>query len=71
MLHGLTYRPWRIEMALWCKQCGAFMGLREPLHDWSTDRTGLCISCAPTQTELAEHLPDVVPKPPTDEDMQK
>jgi hypothetical protein len=22
------------------------MGLREPLNDWTTDRTGLCMTCA-------------------------
>jgi hypothetical protein len=32
-------------MVLWCK-CGAFMGLREPLDDWSVDRTGMCPVCA-------------------------
>jgi hypothetical protein len=71
MFHGLINRPWRIEMALWCKQCGAFMGLREPLHDWSMDRTAVCVDCAAKLADLPARLPDVVPKPPTDEDMQK
>lgn len=32
-------------MVLWCK-CGAFMGLREPVSNWSVDRTGICPECA-------------------------
>ena len=40
-------------MVLWCK-CGAFMGLREPVHDWSTDRTGVCIDC--TNKQIVENL---------------
>jgi len=31
-------------MVLWCK-CGAFMGVREPLDDWSVERTSLCPAC--------------------------
>ena len=33
-------------MVLWCKLCGALMGPREPLDDWSTDRDAICESCA-------------------------
>ena len=33
-------------MVLWCKRCGEYMGLREPLQDWSIDRTALCPRCA-------------------------
>ena len=32
-------------MILWCKTCGAFMGLREPLNDWATDRDAVCVHC--------------------------
>jgi hypothetical protein len=38
-------------MALWCMRCGAFMGLREPIHDWSTDRTGLCVHCSENEMQ--------------------
>ena len=40
-------------MVLWCK-CGAFMGLREPVSDWSTDRSGVCIDC--TNKQIVENL---------------
>ncbi len=33
-------------MVIWCKQCGAFMGLRIPLADWTTDREATCARCA-------------------------
>jgi len=32
-------------MILWCRKCGAYMGLREPLNDWSTDRDCVCEAC--------------------------
>lgn len=32
-------------MVLWCKSCNALLGLREPLTEWSTDRSGLCADC--------------------------
>jgi len=38
-------------MVLWCK-CGAFMGLREPLKNWSADRTGICPQCARDEFDL-------------------
>jgi hypothetical protein len=30
---------------MWCKDCGALLGVREPVSDWSSDRTGLCSTC--------------------------
>jgi hypothetical protein len=33
-------------VVMWCKNCGALLGLREPLADWSTERTGFCRGCA-------------------------
>lgn len=36
-------------MVLWCQKCGAFMGVREPLTDWSVDRTGYCAECTPME----------------------
>ena len=42
-----------LHMVLWCK-CGAFMGLREPFDNWSTDRNGMCADC--TNKQLVETL---------------
>ena len=33
-------------MVMWCKNCGALLGVCEPLTDWSSDRTGLCPRCS-------------------------
>ena len=41
----LIISRWCGDMFLWCK-CGAFMGLREPLDDWTVERTGICPDCA-------------------------
>ena len=38
-------------MVLWCKSCGALLGLREPLDDWATDKTGLCAKCMNAQLQ--------------------
>lgn len=32
-------------VVLWCRQCGALMGMKEPLTDWSQEH-GLCLACA-------------------------
>ena len=40
------------QMVLWCKSCGAFMGVREPFEDWTTDRNALCQHCAPEHFDL-------------------
>ena len=32
-------------MVLWCKKCGAFVGLREPLTNWTVDKDGVCARC--------------------------
>jgi hypothetical protein len=42
-------------VVMWCKSCGALMGVREPMSDWSPDRTGLCPACAKMQ--LGASLP--------------
>ena len=39
-------------MILWCKSCGAYMGVRPPLNDWSIDRENICGVC----TEKAKKL---------------
>ena len=33
-------------MVLWCNNCGALMGVREPLSDWTVDRNAICLICA-------------------------
>jgi hypothetical protein len=38
-------------MVLWCK-CGTFMGLREPLKNWTADRTGICQNCIENQYKM-------------------
>ena len=38
-------------MVVWCRICGALMGVREPYTDWSVDRNALCPRCA-----ASEHL---------------
>jgi hypothetical protein len=40
-------------MVLWC-ECGAFMGVRKPLDDWTVDRTGLCPECVIKKLGLEE-----------------
>jgi len=45
-------------MVLWCKSCGALLGLCPPFNDWSTDREGLCLACTRDAIEAAaEPLP--------------
>ena len=36
-------------MVLWCRCCGAFLGLRYPYTDWTVDRDSLCPACAEKQ----------------------
>ncbi len=36
-------------MVLWCRTCGAFLGLHEPFDDWTTDRNALCTKCGPVE----------------------
>jgi len=31
-------------VVMWCNSCGALMGMREPLTDWSTEK-GICAAC--------------------------
>ena len=33
-------------MVVWCRICGALMGLREPYTNWEVDRNALCPICA-------------------------
>jgi hypothetical protein len=45
-------------MVLWCKICNALIGLREPITDWSTDRTGYCAECLQKTMETTKHHPE-------------
>ena len=33
-------------MVIWCRSCGALMGIHEPYIDWRVDRNALCPLCA-------------------------
>jgi hypothetical protein len=33
-------------VVMWCRECGALLGVCEPHNDWSTVRDGLCPACA-------------------------
>jgi hypothetical protein len=41
-------------VVMWCKNCGALLGLRHPLVDWSTERTEFCRSCAEGNTDIGQ-----------------
>lgn len=47
-------------MVLWCRNCGALIGLRPPLEDWTVDRNVLCALCVdreyPGATKQIEQL---------------
>jgi hypothetical protein len=43
---------------MWCKECDALMGMREPYHDWSVSH-GICSACL---TKMPEYLPDDLTK---------
>ena len=45
-------------MVLWCKTCGALLGLREPLTIWSTDRNGLCAACLEKTIDITRLHPN-------------
>ena len=45
-------------MVLWCKSCNALLGLRDPLENWSTDRTGLCQACLKKAMDTSHLHPD-------------
>jgi hypothetical protein len=53
---SFLFGPWRANMVHWCRSCGAFLGLREPLSDWTVDKNSECPSCARSNvaTMLAE-----------------
>jgi hypothetical protein len=41
-------------MVLWCRACGALIGIRYPYTDWTVDRDTLCPSCAEQEHVLAQ-----------------
>jgi hypothetical protein len=40
-------------MVVWCKTCGALLGIREPVYNWSTDRNGVCAPCLEKKIAMA------------------
>jgi hypothetical protein len=40
-------------VVMWCRSCGALLGLRRPFYKWTEDRDGLCPLCS-TQPKLAD-----------------
>lgn len=43
-------------MVLWCKQCGAYLGLIEPVTDWTVNRNALCLRCAKKNRDLGPEV---------------
>ncbi len=43
-------------MILWCKQCGAYIGLIEPLDDWGLNRQAICMPCATKIREFGTEM---------------
>jgi hypothetical protein len=46
-------------VVLWCSVCGALMGVKEPIQDWSTSKSGVCPACL---KRLSHALPPDVKK---------
>jgi hypothetical protein len=42
-------------MVLWCKVCNAFIGVREPIKNWSIDRMSICPGCLEKQMDFQKH----------------
>ena len=41
-------------MVLWCKNCGAYLGLRPPVRNWKVERNRfVCASCSERSTASA------------------
>lgn len=36
-------------VVMWCRACGALLGLRRPFTEWTQDRDGLCPVCTLAQ----------------------
>jgi hypothetical protein len=47
-------------MVLWCWLCGASIGLRPPLEDWTVDRNGVCPSCTEREPSLTAIIERVI-----------
>ena len=63
-------------MVLWCRSCNALIGVREPISNWATDRTGICALCLEKDVDITKlhalnevvekvHLPPDGPARPT------
>ena len=40
-------------MVLWCRDCNALLGVREPISNWATDRNSLCAACVEEKRDQA------------------
>ncbi len=60
-------------VVMWCRSCGALVGLRQPFTEWTADRTGVCPLCAhdpqlkPADGIIVDDLPAEDGKSPADE----
>jgi hypothetical protein len=41
-------------VVMWCRECGALLGVREPVTDWSSDETVVCPECRALMTSFQE-----------------
>lgn len=51
----------------WCRTCGAVIGLREPLTDWTIDRSQLCQTCKDKLSSASEDRSGEKPEESSDE----
>ena len=47
-------------MVLWCKGCGALIGLRPPVSDWTIDRDCFCTICVESQSPTLAKKMEVI-----------
>jgi len=50
-------------MVLWCKMCGALIGLREPVFYWYIDRWAICQYCARDALGAESSKPELTKTP--------
>jgi hypothetical protein len=40
-----TFTRGAAMVVMWCRTCGALLGVGQPVHDWSSDKSGFCTGC--------------------------
>ena len=50
-------------MVLWCRCCGALVGVRYPYSDWTVDRDSICPACAEKNRIIKLHSDKPISKP--------